>query len=160
MRSDQAWQLLGLDITLVDLKHLTLPIDQPDLIVLTPDRHRLVFFEAHPKTVWELTLDDRQANPGYGFEGGLGLCQIQGEEVAAQPWGNIGSQGHCIVMGQLVLDTNGPRWKAFFLVDDELVGQCVYEQPPADIAQVAISVFPNTVALLREFSLQSIRMIR
>jgi hypothetical protein len=57
----------------------------------------------------------------------------------------------------VVLDTNGPRWKAFFLVGDELVGECVYDQPPANIAHVAISVFPNTVALLREFSLQSIR---
>jgi hypothetical protein len=60
----------------------------------------------------------------------------------------------------VVLDTTGPRWRAFFLVGDELVGQCVYDQPPADIAHMAISVFPNTVALLREFSLQSIRMIR
>ena len=57
----------------------------------------------------------------------------------------------------VVLDTNGPRWKAFFLVGDDLVGDCVYDQPPANIAHVAISVFPNTVALLREFSLQSIR---
>jgi len=60
----------------------------------------------------------------------------------------------------VVLDTTGPRWKAFFLAGEELVGQCVYDQPPADIAHVAISVFPNTVALLREFCLQSIRMIR
>ena len=60
----------------------------------------------------------------------------------------------------VVLDTTGPRLKAFFLVGDEIVGQCVYDKPPADIAHVAISVFPNTVALLREFSLQSIRMIR
>jgi hypothetical protein len=60
----------------------------------------------------------------------------------------------------VVLDTTGPRWKAFFLVDDEVVGQCAYDQPPADIAHVAISVFPNTVALLRQFSLQSIRTIR
>jgi hypothetical protein len=60
----------------------------------------------------------------------------------------------------VVLDTTGPRWKAFFMVSDEVVGQCVYDQPPADIANVAISVFPNTVALLREFSFQSIHMIR
>jgi hypothetical protein len=57
----------------------------------------------------------------------------------------------------VVLDTTGSRWKAFFLLGDELVGQCSYDKPPADIAHVAISVFPNTVALLREFSLQSIR---
>jgi len=60
----------------------------------------------------------------------------------------------------VVLDTTGPRWKAFFLAGDELVGQCVYDKPPADIAQVAISVFPNTVAIFRELSLQSIRMNR
>jgi len=60
----------------------------------------------------------------------------------------------------VVLDTTGPRWKAFFMVSDEVVGQCVYDQPPADIANVAISVFPNTVALLREFSFQSIHMNR
>jgi hypothetical protein len=60
----------------------------------------------------------------------------------------------------VVLDTTGPRWKAFFLVGDEVVGQCVYDQPPADIAHVAISVFPNTVVSFRDFSLRSIRTIR
>ena len=60
----------------------------------------------------------------------------------------------------VVLDTTGPRWKAFFLAGDELVGQCVYDQPPADIAHAAISVFPNTVATLQELLLQSIRIHR
>jgi hypothetical protein len=60
----------------------------------------------------------------------------------------------------VVLDTTGPRWKAFFLVGDEVVGQCVYDQPPADIAHVAISVFPNTVVSFRDFSLRAIRTIR
>jgi len=60
----------------------------------------------------------------------------------------------------VVLDTTRPGWKAFFMAGDEVLGQCVYDQPPADIAHMAISVFPNTVALLRQFSLQSIRMNR
>ena len=60
----------------------------------------------------------------------------------------------------VILDTTGPRWKAFFLVGDEVVGQCVYDKPPADFAHAAISVFPNTVATFRELSLQSIRMNR
>ena len=60
----------------------------------------------------------------------------------------------------VVLDTTGPRWKAFFLAGEELVGQCVYDQPPADIAHAAISVFPNTVATLQELLLQSIHMNR
>ena len=60
----------------------------------------------------------------------------------------------------VVLDTTGPRWKAFFLAGEELVGQCVYDQPPADIAHAAVSVFPNTVATLQELLLQSIRMNR
>jgi len=60
----------------------------------------------------------------------------------------------------VVLDTTGPRWEAFFLAGDEVVGRCSYDVPPDRIAHVAISVFPNTVATFHELSLQSIRMNR
>ena len=60
----------------------------------------------------------------------------------------------------VVLDTTGPRWKAFFLAGDEVVGQCSYDVPPDQISHVAISVFPNTVVSFRDFSLRSIRTIR
>jgi hypothetical protein len=60
----------------------------------------------------------------------------------------------------VVLDTTGPRWKAFFLAGDEVVGQCSYDVPPDPIAHVAISVFPNTVVSFRDFSLRAIRTIR
>lgn len=60
----------------------------------------------------------------------------------------------------VVLDTTGPRWKAFFLTGDEVVGQCSYDVPPDKITHVAISVFPNTVVSFRDFSLKAIRTIR
>lgn len=60
----------------------------------------------------------------------------------------------------VVLDTTGPRWKAFFLAGDEVVGQCSYDVPPDPIAHVAISVFPNTVVSFRDFSVRAIRVIR
>ena len=60
----------------------------------------------------------------------------------------------------VVLDTTGPRWKAFFMAGDEVVGQCSYDVPPDQISHVAISVFPNTVVSFRDFSLRSIRTIR
>lgn len=60
----------------------------------------------------------------------------------------------------VVLDTTAPRWKAFFLAGDDVIGQCDLDQPPGDIAHVAISVFPNTMARFRDFSLRAIRTIR
>lgn len=60
----------------------------------------------------------------------------------------------------VVLDTTGPRWKAFFMAGDEVVGQCSYDVPPDPITHVAISVFPNTVVSFRDFSLRAIRATR
>jgi hypothetical protein len=60
----------------------------------------------------------------------------------------------------VVLDTTGPRWEAFFLAGDEVVGRCSYDVPPDPIAHVAISVFPNTVVSFRDFSLRAIRANR
>jgi hypothetical protein len=60
----------------------------------------------------------------------------------------------------VVLDTIGPRWKAFFLAGETVVGQCSYDVPPDQIAHVAISVFPNTVVSFRDFSLRAIRANR
>jgi hypothetical protein len=56
----------------------------------------------------------------------------------------------------VVLDTTGPRWHAFFMAGDEVVGKCIYDELPAAITHVAISVFPNTVVSFRDFSLQAL----
>lgn len=58
----------------------------------------------------------------------------------------------------IVLDTTRPRWKAYFLAGDDLVGECDIAPPQKPITSVAISVFPNTVAVFRDFSLQANRM--
>ena len=60
----------------------------------------------------------------------------------------------------VVLDTCGPRWKAYFLAHEELVGECEMDKPPEQIGYVAISMFPNTVACFSEFSLRAIRISR
>jgi hypothetical protein len=60
----------------------------------------------------------------------------------------------------IVLDTTRPRWKAYFLSGEDLVGECNLDQPPQPLTHVAISVFPNTVAFFRDFSVQANRMPR
>jgi hypothetical protein len=60
----------------------------------------------------------------------------------------------------VVLDTRGPRWKAYFLAREDLVGECEFDKPPEQIGYVAISMFPNTVACFSEFSLRAMRISR
>ena len=60
----------------------------------------------------------------------------------------------------VVLDTCGPRWKAYFLAHEELVGECEMDKPPEQIGYVAISMFPNTVACFSKVSLRAMRISR
>ena len=57
----------------------------------------------------------------------------------------------------IVLDTTKPRWRAFFFAGDELLGQGEFDTTPAKISHVAISVFENTTAEFRNFSIESCR---
>ncbi len=60
----------------------------------------------------------------------------------------------------LILDTAGPRWRLFSLAGETLVGEQVYETPPSGISHVGVSVFQNTAAVLRGFSLAVVRLNR
>jgi hypothetical protein len=60
----------------------------------------------------------------------------------------------------LILDTAGPRWRLVSLAGETLVGEQVYQTPPAGISHVGISVYPNTAALVRGFSLEAVRLDR
>lgn len=57
----------------------------------------------------------------------------------------------------IVLDTTGSRWKALFFAGDELLGQGEFDTTPTKISHVAISVFENTTAEFRNFSVESSR---
>jgi hypothetical protein len=57
----------------------------------------------------------------------------------------------------IVLDTTKPRWRALFFAGDELVGQGEFETAPKKITHVALSVFENTTAEFRNFSIESCR---
>jgi len=57
----------------------------------------------------------------------------------------------------VVLDTTGPQWRAFFLVGDTLVGDCRIDARGRSIRYVGLSVFADTTATLRNFSLESFR---
>ena len=60
---------------------------------------------------------------------------------------------------RLILDTTGPHWRLVSLAGDTLMGEQVYETPPAGISHVGVSVFPNTAAVVRGFSLESVRLV-
>jgi hypothetical protein len=57
----------------------------------------------------------------------------------------------------IVLDTTGARWKALFFAGDELLGQGEFDMTPKEIRHIAISVFENTTAEFRNFSVESCR---
>jgi hypothetical protein len=57
----------------------------------------------------------------------------------------------------IVLDTTAPRWRALFFAGDELLGQGEFDAAPATIAHVAVSVFENTTAEFRGFSVEACR---
>lgn len=56
----------------------------------------------------------------------------------------------------IILDTTGPTWRALFLVGDELVGECRFDDQPDTIRYVALSVFPDTAAVFHSVSLQAL----
>jgi hypothetical protein len=60
----------------------------------------------------------------------------------------------------LILDTAGPRWRLVSLAGETLAGEQVYETPPSGITHVGVSVFQNTAAVLRGFSLEAVRLDR
>lgn len=60
---------------------------------------------------------------------------------------------------RLILDTTGPHWRLVSLAGDTLMGEQVYETPPAGISHVGVSVFPNTAAVVRGLSLESVRLV-
>jgi hypothetical protein len=57
----------------------------------------------------------------------------------------------------IVLDTTKPRWRAFFFAGDELLGRGEFDATPTKITHVALSVFENTTAEFRNFSVESCR---
>lgn len=57
----------------------------------------------------------------------------------------------------IVLDTTGPRWRALFFAGDELLSQGEFGAVPPQIAHVALSVFENTTAEFRGFSVEACR---
>jgi len=67
---------------------------------------------------------------------------------------------HGIQTRQLILDTTGPQWRLFSLAGDRLVGEQAFEPSATSISQMAVSVFPNTTAVLRGFSLQAVPRTR
>jgi len=67
---------------------------------------------------------------------------------------------HGIQTRQIILDTTGQQWRLFSLADDRLVGEQAFEPSATTISQVAVSVFPNTTAVLRGFSLQAVQRTR
>ena len=58
---------------------------------------------------------------------------------------------------EAVLDTTGPTWKAFFLVDGKVVASHRYDGEPPAITHVGLSLFANTKASLRNFCASVIR---
>jgi hypothetical protein len=98
---------------------------------------------------WMLQRHDAKSQANLAYKG----PQLDGAVSRGDPLS--GEQRRTVV-----LDTTGPRWKAFFLAGETVVGQCSYDLPPDQISHVAISVFPNTVVSFRDFSLRAIRTIR
>ena len=57
----------------------------------------------------------------------------------------------------VVLDTTRPQWRAFFLAGETVMGDCPIGGRGRDIKHVGLSVFTDTTATLRNFSLQAFR---
>lgn len=96
---------------------------------------------------WMLQRHETKAQPNAAYAGPQTAGQLaRGDRLTGEQ------------VRTVVLDTSRPKWKAYFLAGDDLVGECDLAPPP--ITHVAISVFPNTVTVFREFSLQANRMAR
>lgn len=98
---------------------------------------------------WMLQRHETKAQPNAAYAGPQTAGELRGGDRLT------GAQVRTIV-----LDTTRPRWKAYFLAGNDLVGECDFAPPPQPITHAAISVFPNTVAVFRDFSLQANRMAR
>lgn len=96
---------------------------------------------------WMLQRHETKAQPNAAYAGPQTAGELRG-----------GDRLSGVQVRTIVLDTTRPRWKAYFLAGDDLVGEC--DLAPQPISHVAISVFPNTVAVFRDFSLQAHRMNR
>lgn len=97
---------------------------------------------------WTLQRHQTKAQPNAAYAGPQTAGELRGGDDRL-----TGAQVRTIV-----LDTTRARWKAYFLAGDDLVGEC--DLAPQPLTHVAISVFPNTVAVFRDFSLQANRMAR
>jgi hypothetical protein len=89
-----------------------------------------------------------------------GAGDLAGSTPAARGGPTAADRLHGIQTRQLILDTTGPQWRLFSLAGDRLVGEQAFEPSATDISQVAVSVFPNTTAVLRGFSLQAVPRTR
>ena len=81
----------------------------------------------------------------------------QKPEAATRP--TTGDRLRGIQNRTLILDTTGPAWRLVSLAGETLVGERVYETPPVGISHVGVSIFPNTAAVLRGFTLESVRVV-
>ena len=91
---------------------------------------------------WMLQRHQTKAQPNAAYAGPQAAGELRGGDRLT------GEQVRTVV-----LDTTHPRWKAYFLAGEELVGECDFAPPP--ITHAVISVFPNTVAVFRDFSVQA-----
>jgi hypothetical protein len=98
---------------------------------------------------WMLQRHDTNAQPNAAYAGPQTAGELRGGDRLAGEH-----------VRTVVLDTTHPRWKAYFLSGDELVGECNFAPPQKPITHASISVFPNTVAVFRDFSLQANRLAR
>jgi hypothetical protein len=98
---------------------------------------------------WMLQRHETKAQPNAAYAGPQTAGELRGSDRLT------GAQVRTIV-----LDTTRPRWKAYFLAGDDLVGECEFAPPQKPITGVGISVFPNTVAVFHNFSLQANRLVR
>lgn len=96
---------------------------------------------------WMLQRHETKAQPNAAYAGPQTAGELRGGDRLT------GEQVRTVV-----LDTTRPRWKAYFLAGDDLVGEC--DLAPQPLTHVALSVFPNTVAVFRDFSVQANRIPR
>lgn len=107
------------------------------------------------------SADPRQPRFPYPWKPGSGEMPVkfdpQKPEAATRP--TTGDRLRGIQNRTLILDTTGPAWRLVSLAGETLVGERVYETPPVGISHVGVSIFPNTAAVLRGFTLESVRVV-
>lgn len=107
------------------------------------------------------SADPRQPRFPYPWKPGSGESPVMPQPQQPQAVGGptSGDRLRGIQTRTLILDTTGPAWRLFSLAGETLVGERVYETPPVGISHVGVSVFPNTAAVLRGFTLESVRVV-